>query len=38
MIDKVIETGRCHGMEMNVGKKVMRISSQPFPVKLTIDQ
>ena len=27
MIDKLIETGRCYGMEMNVKKtKVMRIS------------
>jgi hypothetical protein len=27
MIDKLIETGRCYGMEMNVEKtKVMRIS------------
>ena len=39
MIDKLIETGRCYGMEMNVEKtKVMRISRQPFPVKIIIDQ
>ena len=39
MIDKVIETGKCFSMEMNVKKtKVMRISRQPFPVKITIDQ
>jgi hypothetical protein len=39
MIDKLIEIGRCYGMEMNVGKtKVMRISRQPFPVKIIIDQ
>jgi hypothetical protein len=39
MMDKVIEIGRCYGMEMNVEKtKVMRISRQPFPVKLMIDQ
>jgi hypothetical protein len=39
MIDKLIEIGRCYGMEMNVGKtKVMRISRQPFPVKIVIDQ
>jgi hypothetical protein len=39
MIDKLIEIGRCYGMEMNVGKtKVMRISKQPFPVKIMIDQ
>ena len=35
MIDKLIEIGGCFGMEMNVEKtKVMRISRQPFPVKL----
>jgi hypothetical protein len=39
MIDKLIEIGRCHGMEMNVEKtKVMKISRQPFPVKIMIDQ
>ena len=39
MIDKVIEIGGCYGMEMNAEKtKVMRISRQPFPVKITIDQ
>jgi len=39
MTDKSIETGGCHGMEMNVEKiKVMRISRQPFPVKIMIDQ
>src|SRR5215510_5461141 len=39
MIDKLIEIGGCYGMEMNVEKaKVMRISRQPFPVKLMIDQ
>jgi hypothetical protein len=38
MIDKLIETGRCYGMEMNVEKrKVVRISRQPFPVKFIID-
>ena len=38
MIDKLIETGRCYGMEMNVEKtKVMRISRQPLPVKIIID-
>ena len=38
MIDKLIETGRCYGMEMNVEKtEVMRISRQPFPVKIMID-
>ena len=39
MIDKLIETGRCYGMEMNVEKtKVMRISRQPYPVTIMIDQ
>ena len=39
MIDKLIEIGRCYGMEMNVEKtKVMRISRQPLPVKIMIDQ
>jgi len=39
MIDKLIEIGRCYGMEMNVEKtKVMRISRQIFPVKIIIDQ
>jgi hypothetical protein len=39
MIDKLIKIGRCYGMEINVEKtKAMRISIQPFPVKLTIDQ
>jgi hypothetical protein len=39
IIDKLIEIGRCYGMEMNVEKtKVMRISRQPFPVKIMIDQ
>jgi len=39
LIDKLIEIGGCYGMEMNVGKKkVMRISRQPFPVKIMIEQ
>ena len=39
MNDKLTEIGRCYGMEMNVEKtKVMRISRQPFPVKIMIDQ
>ena len=39
MIDKLTENGRCYGMEMNVEKtKVMRISRQPFPVKIMINQ
>ena len=39
MIDKLIETGRCYGMEMNVEKtKVLRISRQPSPVTIMIDE
>jgi hypothetical protein len=39
MVDELIETGGCYGMEMNVEKtKVMRISRQPFAVKIMIDQ
>ena len=39
MIGKLIETDRYYGMEMNVEKtKVIRISRQPSPVKITIDQ
>jgi hypothetical protein len=39
MIDKLTEIGSCYGMEMNVEKtKVMRISRQPLPVKIMIDQ
>jgi len=39
MIDKLIEIGGCYGMEVNVEKtKVMRISRQPFQIKIMIDQ
>jgi hypothetical protein len=39
MIDRLSEIGRCYGMEMNVEKtKVMRISRQPYPIKIVIDQ
>ena len=39
MIDKLIEIGSCYGMEMNVEKtKVVRISRQPSPVTIMIDQ
>ena len=39
MIDKLIEIGGYCGMEMNVEKtEVMRISRQPFPVKIVTDQ
>jgi len=38
MIAKLIEIGRCYGMEMNVDKtKLIRISTQSFPVKIMID-
>ena len=38
MIDKLIQVGRCYGMEMNVEKtKVMRISRQPSSVTIMID-
>jgi len=34
MTNKLIEIGRCYGMETNVETtKVMRISRQPFPSK-----
>ena len=39
MIVKLIEIGRFYGMEMNVEKtKVMRISRQPSPITIMIDQ
>jgi hypothetical protein len=39
MVDRLIEIGRCYGMEMNVEKtKVMRISRQPYPTKIMMDQ
>jgi len=39
MIDKLIEIGGCYGMQINVKKtQVLRISRQPFPVKIMIDQ
>jgi hypothetical protein len=39
MTDKLTEIGRCYGMEINVEKtKVIRISRQPLPVKIMIDQ
>jgi len=38
-VNKLTEIGRCYGMEMIVEKtKVMRISRQPFPVKIMMDQ
>jgi hypothetical protein len=39
MIDRLIETGRRYGMEINVeGTKVMRISRQPCPIQIMIDK
>jgi len=39
MMDKLIEIGRYYGMEINVEKtKIMRISRQPSPITITIDQ
>jgi hypothetical protein len=39
MIDRLIEIRRHYGMEMNVEEtKVMRISRQPYPIKIMIDQ
>ena len=39
MVDKLIEIGRCYGMEMKVEKtKVMRISRQSSSVTIMIDQ
>jgi hypothetical protein len=39
MVDRLSEIGRRCGMELNVEKtKVMRISRQPSPVQIMIDQ
>jgi hypothetical protein len=39
MIDKIIEIGKCYGMEMNVEKTiVMGISKQQLPLQIMIDQ
>jgi F0F1-type ATP synthase beta subunit len=39
MVDRLIKTGRCCAMEMNVEiTKTMRISRQPSPMKIMIDQ
>jgi hypothetical protein len=39
MIDKLIEIGRCYGVEMNVEKsKVTRTPRQPSPETIRIDQ
>ena len=39
MIEKLIETGRYYGMEINVEKtKLMRISRKKSPITITIDK
>ena len=39
MNDRLIDIGRCYGMEMNVGKtNVMRLSRQPSPIQIIMDQ
>jgi hypothetical protein len=39
MIDRLVEVGRCYGMEKNVEKsKVTRISWQPYQIQIMIDQ
>jgi hypothetical protein len=39
MTDGLIEVGRCCGTVMSVGKtQVMKISVQPFPVQIVLDQ
>jgi hypothetical protein len=39
MVDRLIQIGRRYGMKMNVEKsKVMRISRQPYQIKIMIDQ
>jgi hypothetical protein len=39
MVVRLIEIGRIYGMEMNLEQtKVMRISRQPSPIKIMIDQ
>jgi hypothetical protein len=39
MTDRLIQFGRCYGMKMTVEEaKVMRISRQPSPVQIMIDQ
>jgi hypothetical protein len=39
MTERLTEIGRCYGMGSNVPKaKVIRISRQPFPLQIMIDQ
>jgi hypothetical protein len=38
MKEELIETGRCYGVEMNVGRtKEMRIPTQPSPILITAE-
>ena len=38
MIDKLIEIGRCYGMELNVEKNKSNENLQPLPVKIIVHQ
>jgi hypothetical protein len=39
LIDRLIKTGRCYGIEMNMERtKVIRISRQPSRIQIMIDQ
>jgi hypothetical protein len=39
MIDRLLEIGKCYGVEVNVEKtEIMRISRQPSPVWILRDQ
>jgi hypothetical protein len=39
LINKLIDTGRCYGMEMNVkGTKVIEFLRKPSPVTITTEQ
>ena len=39
MTDRLIKIGRCYGMQMHVETtKVLRISRQPSPIQIMIDQ
>ena len=39
MTEILIDTGICYGMEMNIkNTKIIRISMQPFPLQIMIDQ
>jgi hypothetical protein len=37
MINRLIEIGRCYGIEINVGK-INRISREPYPLGIIIDE